>query len=66
MPERTFYNVEITKNNKTEIIQWGGYTVKEVDSKVKKEYKNGADAVCLELITYEEFIEEMPKTILTK
>lgn len=66
MPERLYYKAEITKNNKTETYQWGGFTSKEVNSKVKEEYKNGADAVCLELITLEEFTKDMPKTYLTE
>ena len=50
-----FYKVKLTKNNKTEIYHWGYFPYKMVLNDVKQLYKDGADAVELEMITKENF-----------
>jgi len=50
-----FYKVKLTKNNKTEIYHWGYFPYKMVLDDVKQLYKDGADAVELEMITKENF-----------
>jgi hypothetical protein len=50
-----FYKVKVTKNNKTEIYHWGYFPYKMVLNDVKQLYKDGADAVELEMITKENF-----------
>jgi hypothetical protein len=50
-----FYKVKVTENNKTEIYHWGYFPYKMVLDDVKQLYKDGADAVELEIITKENF-----------
>ena len=50
-----FYKVKITKENKTEIYHWGYFPYKMVMDDVKQLYKDGADAVELEMITKDQF-----------
>ena len=50
-----FYKVEITTGKKEEIWYWGYFPYSMVMRDVKKLYKDGADAVILEMITQEEF-----------
>ena len=50
-----FYKVKITRGKRTLIERWGYYPYNMVMKDVKKLYKEGADAVELEMITQEEF-----------
>ena len=52
-----FYKVKITRGKKTKIERWGYYPYSMVMKDVKELYKEGADAVELEMITQEEFDE---------
>jgi len=56
-----FYKVKLTKNNKTEIYHWGYFPYKMVLDDVKQLYKDGADAVELEMITKENFDKKIEK-----
>ena len=58
-----FYKVKLTKNNKTEIYHWGYFPYKMVLDDVKQLYKDGADAVELEMITKENFDKRIEKYI---
>jgi len=55
MKDECFYKVKITKQNKTEIYHWGYFKYKMILDDVKKEYKDGADVVELEMIGQNEF-----------
>ena len=50
-----FYKVKVTKGKKTETWHWGYYPYSLVLKDVKEHYKEGADAVELEMITQKEF-----------
>ena len=50
----------VTKNNKTEEYGYG-LTWNDIRKEVDKHYKDGADAVELEMITKEEFNDRLPK-----
>jgi len=50
-----FYKVEITTGKKEEIWHWGYYPYNMVMKEVKELYKDGADAVILEMITQKKF-----------
>ena len=50
-----FYKVKVTKNGKTEIYHWGYFPYSMVLDDVKTLYKEGADAVELEMISKEKF-----------
>jgi hypothetical protein len=58
-----FYKVKITKKNKTETYHWGYFSYKMVLDDVKQAYKDGADAVELEMITKENFDKRIEKYI---
>jgi hypothetical protein len=62
MKDNCFYKVKITKNNKTEIYHWGYYPYKMVLDDIKQAYKDGADAVELEMISQKKFEENLDKT----
>jgi hypothetical protein len=51
----SFYKVKITKDNKTEIYHWGYFSYKMVLDDINQAYKDGADAVELEMISKEKF-----------
>jgi hypothetical protein len=51
----SFYKVKITKDNKTEIYHWGYFPYKMVLDDINQAYKDGADAVELEMISKEKF-----------
>ena len=55
-----YYRCFVTKGNKTEEY---GYSLprKDVKHAVDQHYKDGADAVELEMITEEEFNDRLPK-----
>jgi len=50
-----FYRVKVTKNGKTEIYHWGYFPYSMVLDDVKTLYKEGADAVELEMISKKQF-----------
>lgn len=55
MANDCFYKVKVTKDNKTETYHWGYFPYSMVLSDVKKLYKEGVDAVELEMITKKKF-----------
>lgn len=55
-----YYKCFVTKNNKTEKYGYG-LPWRDVLKEVKQHYKDGADAVELEMITQEEFNDSLPK-----
>ena len=55
-----YYRCFVTKNDKTEEYGYG-LTWNDVRKEVDKHYKDGADAVELEMITKEEFNDRLPK-----
>ena len=56
----SYYKCWVTKNNKTEEYGYG-LPYNDVLKEVKQHYKNGADAVELEMINKEEFEDGLPK-----
>ena len=50
-----FYRVKVTKNGKTEIYHWGYFPYSMVLDDMKTLYKEGADAVELEMISKKQF-----------
>lgn len=50
-----FYRVKVTKNDKTEVYHWGYFPYSMVLGDVKTLYKEGADAVELEMISKKQF-----------
>jgi len=55
-----YYRCFVTKKNKT--TEYGyGLPWNDVRKEVDKHYKDGADAVELEMITKEEFYDRLPK-----
>ena len=55
-----YYKCWVTKNNKT--VEYGyGLPWKDVLKEVKQFYRDGADAVELEMITKEEFDNGLPQ-----
>ena len=55
-----YYKCFVTKNNNTEEYGYG-LPWKDVRNAVDQHYKEGADAVELEMITKEEFDDGLPK-----
>jgi len=55
MKDDCFYKVKITKGKKIDICHWGYFPYKMVMDDVKQLYKDGADAVELEMITKDRF-----------
>jgi len=55
MKDDCFYKVKITKGKKIDIRHWGYFPYKMVMDDVKQLYKDGADAVELEMITKDQF-----------
>ena len=55
-----YYRCFVTKNNKTEEYGYG-LPWNDIRKEVDKQYKDGADAVELEMITKEEFNDRLPK-----
>jgi|TARA_R110001606_G_scaffold66786_1_gene153360 hypothetical protein len=56
-----FYKVKVTQNGKTETYYWGYFPYSWVLKDVKSLYKQGADAVILEMITKKQFDKRMEK-----
>jgi|TARA_B110001454_G_scaffold70947_1_gene69048 hypothetical protein len=50
-----FYKVKVTQNGKTETYHWGYFPYSMVLKDIKTLYKDGADAVILEMITQKQF-----------
>jgi hypothetical protein len=50
-----FYKMMVTKNNKTETYLLGYYPYSQVLKEVNQNYKDGADAVVLEMLTEKQF-----------
>jgi hypothetical protein len=50
-----FYKVKVTQNGKTETYHWGYFPYSMVLKDIKTLYKDGADAVILEMITQNQF-----------
>ena len=61
MANDCFYKVKVTQDNKTETYHWGYFPYSWVMKDVKQLYRNGADAVVLEMITQEQFDRRMEK-----
>ena len=59
MKRDCFYKVQVTQNGKTETYHWGYFPYSMVLKDVKTLYKQGADAVELEMITMKEFNKKM-------
>jgi len=57
----SFYKVKITKDNKTKIYHWGYFPYKMVLDDINQAYKDGADAVELEMISKEKFDKRIKK-----
>jgi hypothetical protein len=56
-----FYKVKVTQNGKTETYHWGYFPYSMVLQDVKTLYKQGADAVELEMITQKQFDKRIEK-----
>ena len=56
-----FYKVKVTKDGKTERYHWGYFPYSMVMQDVKTLYKQGADAVELEMITQKQFDKRIEK-----
>ena len=55
-----YYKCWVTKNNRTKEYGYG-LPYKDVLKEVKQHYKDGADAVEMEMITKQEFDDSLPK-----
>jgi hypothetical protein len=55
MKRDCFYKVKVTKDGKTETYHWGYFPYSMVIQDIKTLYKQGADAVELEMITQKQF-----------
>lgn len=55
MANDCFYKVKVTQDNKTETYHWGYFTWPMCLKDIKQLYKDGADAVVLEMITQKQF-----------
>ena len=58
----SYYICLVTKNGKTEEYGYG-LPYKEIIDAVEQHYKDGADAVELEMITEEQFNDRLPKPL---
>jgi len=56
----SYYICLVTKNGKTEEYGYG-LPYKDIIEAVEQKYKEGADAVVMELITGEQFKDRLPK-----
>ena len=59
MKRDCFYKVKVTNNAKTETYHWGYFPYSMVLKDVKTLYKQGADAVVLEMISQKQFDKRM-------
>jgi len=56
----SYYICHVTKNDKTEEYGYG-LPYKDIMRAVEEHYKDGADAVVMEMITEEQFNDRLPK-----
>jgi hypothetical protein len=56
----SYYICLVTKNGKTEEYGYG-LPYKDIIEAVEEHYKDGADAVVMEMITEEQFNDRLPK-----
>ena len=56
----SYYICLVTRNNKTEEYGYG-LPYKDIMKAVEEHYKDGADAVVMEMITEEQFNDSLPK-----
>jgi len=56
----SYYICLVTKNDKTEEYGYG-LPYKDIMKAVEQHYKDGADAVVMEMITEEQFNDRLPK-----
>jgi hypothetical protein len=56
----SYYICLVTKNDKTEEYGYG-LPYKDIMEAVEQHYKDGADAVVMEMITEEQFNDRLPK-----
>ena len=56
----SYYICHVTKNDKTEEYGYG-LPYKDIMKAVEEHYKDGADAVVMEMITEEQFNDRLPK-----
>ena len=56
----SYYICLVTKNDKTEEYGYG-LPYKDIMKAVEEHYKDGADAVVMEMITEEQFNDRLPK-----
>jgi len=56
----SYYICLVTKNGKTEEYGYG-LPYKDIIEAVEQHYKDGADAVVMEMITEEQFNDRLPK-----
>ena len=56
----SYYICLVTRNNKTEEYGYG-LPYKDIMKAVEEHYKDGADAVVMEMITEEQFNDRLPK-----
>ena len=56
----SYYICLVTKNSKTEEYGYG-LPYKDIMEAVEEHYKDGADAVMMEMITEDEFNDRLPK-----
>ena len=56
----SYYICFVTKNGKTEEYGYG-LPYKDIMEAVEEHYKDGADAVVMEMITEDEFNDRLPK-----
>ena len=61
MKRDCFYKVKVTKDGKTETYHWGYFPYSMVMQDIKTLYKQGADAVELEMITQKQFDKRIQK-----
>ena len=61
MKRDCFYKVKVTQDGKTETYHWGYFPYSMVMADVKSLYKQGADAVELEMITQKQFDKRIEK-----
>jgi hypothetical protein len=60
MKRDCFYRVKVTKHNKTETYHWGYFPYSMVLKDVRQLYKDGADAVELEMVSRDYFDSLLP------
>ena len=59
MSDEVFYKITVTQNNKEDILYYGYMFYQTVIEDVELLYEEGADAVEMEMITEQEFNEQL-------